>query len=345
MPRSTRGNLQELARKLGVAPSTVSRVLNGKAVEHRISEATRDRVLEAARESGVVVDHIARGLRLKTTETIGLIIPDISNPFFAALARQVERLAREKGYSVLLADSQERTDVEAESIQLMLGRRVDGLVIAPVGESAVHLHSLLSDGPPHVLVDRTFPESELPSVVVDNFEGARLAVEHLVESGHSAIACLQGVPDSSVNRDRVRGWQKGLLDAGLAPRPAWLAGDSQTIEGGRTATLHVLRQSPAPTAILALGNLIALGAMQALRDSGLRVPDDISLIAFDEQPWAALLKPALTTVAQPIDDIGERAMALLFSRLDGQAGMTTAGRVTLPVSLIKRESVSAPPAR
>lgn len=326
-----------------MAPSTVSRVLNGKAEAHRISSATRDRVLEAARESGVVVDHIARGLRLKTTETLGLIIPDISNPFFAALARRVERIAREKGYSVLLADSQERTDVEAESIQLMLGRRVDGLLIAPVGESSVHLTSLVGDTLPIVLVDRIFPEIDMPSVVVDNFEGARLAVEHLVESGHTSIACLQGLGNSSVNRDRVRGWQKGLLDAGLAPRPGLLVGDSHTIEGGKTAALQALAQSPRPTAMLALGNLIALGAMQALRESGLHVPGDLSLITFDEQPWAALLRPALTTVAQPIDDIGDRAMALLFSQLEPAPTVAATAHVTLPVSLIRRDSVSAPP--
>lgn len=344
MPSSPRGNLQELARKLGVAPSTVSRVLNGKAEQYRISTATRDRVLEAAKASGVVVDHIARGLRLKTTETIGLIIPDISNPFFASLARRVEHSAREKGYSVLMADSQERTDVEAESIQLMLGRRVDGLVIAPVGESSVHFSSLLQHGPPLVLVDRVFPDHVAASVVVDNFAGARMAVQHLAEAGHRAIACLQGVPESSVNRDRVRGYQKGLLDAGLVPRPAWLAGNSHTIEGGEAGAKQVLGQDEAPTAILALGNLIALGAMRAVRALGLRIPQDVSLVAFDEQPWAALLNPAVTTVAQPIEEIGDRAMSLLFAQMKAPESAEPS-RVTLPVSLISRDSVSAPPAR
>ena len=147
-----------------------------------------------------------------------------------------------------------------------------------------------------------------------------------------------------MNRDRVRGWQKGLLDAGLAPRPALLVGDSHTIEGGKNAALQALAQTPRPTAMLALGNLIALGAMQALRQADLHVPGDISLITFDEQPWAALLKPALTTVAQPIDDIGDRAMALLFSQLRPGPTIATPERITLPVSLIRRESVSAPPA-
>lgn len=344
MARVPRGNLQELAKKLGVAPSTVSRVLNGKAEQYRISIATRDRVLEAAKESGVVVDHIARGLRLKTTETIGLIIPDISNPFFSSLARRVEQMARQRGYSVLLADSQERTDVEAESIHLMLGRRVDGLVIAPVGESSVHFATLLQHGPPVVFVDRVFPDHPASCVMVDNFAGARIAVQHLVEAGHRSIACLQGVPASSVNRERVRGFQKGLLDAGLVPKLLWIAGDSHTIEGGEAAARKVMEQGERPTAVLALGNLIALGAMRAFRELGLQIPRDVSLITFDEQPWAALLNPAVTTVAQPITEIGEQAMSLLFAQLK-ESATNEPSRVTLPVSLISRDSVGAPPAQ
>lgn len=343
MPGSPRGNLKELAQQLGVAASTVSRVLNGKAEEFRISSATRDRVLEAAQEWGVVVDHVARGLRLKKTDTVGLVIPDVSNPFFAALARQVEHSARDKGYSVLLADSQERTDLEAESVQLMLSRRVDGLVIAPVGESSNHLQSLLSKGPPLVLVDRLLPDMEAATITADNFEGARMAVQELLDQGHKAIACLQGAGESSVNRDRVRGWQKALLDAGLPPRPEWLAGDNQTMDGGEAAARRILRQSPRPTAILALGSLIALGAMRAIQDRSLTIPDDVSLIAFDEQPWSTLLNPALTTIAQPVEAIGQNAMDRLFAQLNEGTGATS-GTLTLPVSLIPRASVGPPPA-
>ncbi len=336
---ASRQNLKTLAESLGLSPSTVSRVLSGNGERYRISEATRKRVLEAAEASGLVVNQLARGLRLQTTFTLGLVIPDISNPFFASLARQVERSARQRGFSVVLADSQESTEVEIELLRNMESRRVDGLVIAPVGVRCEHLSSLRSTGYPMVQVDRLFDEVASPMVCSDNPAGAKLAVEELVAHGHRRIACIQGLPESSANRERVRGYQEGLSAAGIEPDPGLLAGGDYESESGRLGAFRLMGLDEPPTALLTLGNMLALGAMQALREMGRRIPSDVSLITFDDQPWAELIDPPLTTVAQPLEDLGETAVKLLFEEMDRDEGVGMQ-RITLPVELVRRSSVS-----
>ena len=333
-------NLKDFAASLGVSISTVSRVLSGRAEQNRIAPATRELILEAARKQDVIVDQVGRGLRLQQTLTIGLVMPDIANPFFASFACLVEKAARAQGYTVLLCDSQECTAIEAELVRLLQARRVDGLILAPVGETYAHLLRLKADGTPIVLVDRVFPEWDVPSVVSDNFNGALLAVQHLVACGHRRIGCVQGLPGSYSNQERLRGYRAGLKEAGIQPAAALLRGSDFTAESGYRSALEFCRAAKCPTALLALGNLLALGTVRAIHECGLRVPQDISMVSFDEQPWAAFLSPSLTTVAQPVEALAEEAFARLLTAMRGEAAP---GRlpnvVTLPVRLICRESV------
>lgn len=335
--------LKHLAEATGLSVSTVSRVLSGKADAYRISTETQERVRQAAGSHGIVVNEVARGLRLRTTQTIGLIIPDISNPFFAALARHVEHLARAQGYSVLLADSQENTDVEAESVRLMRSRRVDGLVIAPVGLDSTRLRPPGAESLPLVLVDRIPSDYSGPGVTCDNKEAARMATRHLIDHGHRRIVCLQGLPGSSANQDRVLGYKQALKEAAIPVDESLIIGHDYAIETGREAVQRLFTHlSPAPTALLALGNLIALGALQALRSLQLSVPNQVSLVSFDEQPWAELIDPPLTTLSQPVEALAEKAMDLLFQQFQAGSALPTQ-RAHLPVSLISRNSVSHPP--
>ena len=338
-------NLSALAASLKLSPSTVSRVLSGQAERFRISPATRERVLAEAAKSGLVVNAVARGLRLRTTQTLGLVIPDVSNPFFAALARQIEHQARARGYSVLLADSQESVEVEAEAVRLMGGRRVDGLILAPVGTASRAALAPLATALPVVLVDRVLPGFAGPSVTADNFAGARDATRLLLARGHRRIGCLQGRPDSSVQEERLRGHQAALAEAGIALDPALLRGGLHAPDAGRSGIEAWFgARGVAPTAVLAFGNLLALGALQALRRLGLGVPEEVSLIAFDDQPWTELTAPPLTTVAQPVEALAEVAMQRLFERLQaGTEPAPGASSEVLPVYLIERESVAAPP--
>lgn len=334
-------NLKSLARHLGVSASTVSRVLAGRGDEFRISKITQDRVLHEAAAMGVRPDELARSLRLQSTRTLGLLIPDISNPFFAALARAVERRARTEGYTVLLADSQESTEVEAECVRMLSDRRIDGLILAPVGGESSHLQPLISAKLPLTQVDRVIPALKSACVVADNFAGARDAVRLLAEMGHRLIACLQGREDSSVIAERVRGYRAGLEEAGLRFEKKLLAGGEHSQAVARGHTLRLLDLQPRPTAILALSNLLALGAIEAVRGRGLVIPGDVSLIAFDEQPWAALLSPPLTTLAQPVEEMGTTAVDSLLAQIKPEPPRAKQPKTILPVRLIQRESASA----
>lgn len=333
-------NLKQLAQRLALSPSTVSRVLGGKGTDFRIGEATQARIHAAARSLGVTVNHQARGLRLRATQTLGLIAPDISNPFFAAFCRHAEQIARARGYSVLIADSQEQTDVERELVQLMLSRNVDGLIVAPVTGEGEHLAQLARGFRKVVLVDRVASTLRAPAVVLDNFGAAQAGVRLLARAGHRQIACLQGVPTSVADRERVRGYSAGLQALGLRAPRTWIAGGDYSIESGRMGTRQLLAHSRPPTAILALGNLLALGALEALRSSGRAVPDQMSLVSFDEQPWAASLSPSLTTIAQPIGEMARRAMDLLFHTLTRAARDAKPRRIVLPFQIIERESLA-----
>lgn len=345
MANLPREGLKHLAETTGLSVSTVSRVLSGKAAAYRISASTQARVHAAARQQGIVVNEVARGLRLRTTQTIGLIIPDVSNPFFAALARQVEHFARARGYSVLLADSQENPEVEAESVRLMRSRRVDGLVIAPVGIDTGRLRAPGAETLPQVLVDRLPAGYSGPGVTCDNRAAAQLAVQHLLEHGHRRIACLQGLPQASANEARVQGYREALTRAGLPFEPGLLIGHDYAIDTGHAAVKALFSKTEnRPTALLALGNLIALGALQALRALNLEVPDQVSMVSFDEQPWAEFIAPPLTTLSQPVETMAARAMELLFEQLQphssDEAGPKDTPPVVLPVALISRKSVA-----
>ncbi len=333
-------NLKAFALHLGMSASTVSRVLAGRGDEFRIAKVTQRRILEEASALGVRPNELARSLRLQSTRTLGLLIPDISNPFFAALARVVERQARAQGYTVLLADSQESVDVEAECLRTLVDRRIDGLIVAPVGGEAEHLQSIAAQLP-LTQVDRVFASLKSASVLADNYSGAREAVGYLVKRGHRHIACLQGKEDSSVIAERVRGYRAGLAEAGIRFRKEWLVGGEHSQVVARQQTLKLLHASLRPTAILALSNLLGVGVLEAVREKQLNIPDDLSLITFDEQPWASLLSPPLMTIAQPVEAMGVAAVDSLLAQIRPQKRKPKSSRVVLPVRLIERGSVAA----
>jgi LacI family transcriptional regulator len=331
-------SLKSLAASLGLSAATVSRVLSGQAERYRISAATRDRILATAQTSGLVVNHLARSLRLQRTLTVGLVIPDIANPFFALLAREIERSARRHGYSVLIADSEEDPAVEAQALALMLSRRVDGLILAPVGTRGPSVTLRALGQRPCVLVDRLLPELRLPAITSDHRRGAELAVAHLLGRGHRRIACVQGNPGTFANDERIAGWRAAMARAGLPCGAELVFGSGYSIAAGFAAACALLHGRERPSAVLALGNLLALGVLQAVRQERLTIPDDLSLVAFDDQPWASVMSPPLTIVAQPIEELGRQVLELLLERI-ATRGEAPPTRRTLPVRLIERDSV------
>ncbi len=334
--------LQGIADQLNLSVTTVSRVLNGKSDRYRISKETQDSVNKLAKELKYSPNQLARGLRLKRTNTIGYIIPDISNPFFASIAKSVEKFARKSGYSIILCDSEENTEIEENLIQLMIERKVDGLILSPVGLEITHLKNLIQKNVPVVLLDRYFPDLEIPFVTSDNYQGALEAVSLLIENNHSQIACIQGLKNTSPNNDRVKGYLDAHKKYGLTVDNNLIVGDSFGEENGYIETKLLLKRSKLPTAIFAVSNLISLGAIRAITEEGLKIPDDISMISFDDQPYSRFLSTPMTTVSQQSTQIGQIATKLLISQIESNKNIEQNG-IFLQTKLIIRDSVKKNP--
>jgi len=337
-PGNSSPTLQHIADRSGVSVSTISRVLSGQAGRYRISKKTEATVRALAKQVNFVPNQLARGLRLKKTLTIGLVIPDISNPFFAGVAQQVTLGTEKHGYSVILCDSQGSVELETNALALLQSRNVEGVVLCPVGQSAKHLMAFVDGGLPMVLVDRFFPDAPIPYVSSDNVAGAKEATEYLIANGHRRIICLQGLNGSSPNEFRLRGYKEALAKHHIAVDPSLLVGDSFSEQSGYIETKLLLRTQPDAQAIIAFSNLNALGAIRALVEDKRRIPDDMSIVSFDDPPYAPYLSPPMTTVAQSYSEMGAVAVKLLFDQIQFPRRQTKGG-ILLPTTLAARQSV------
>jgi LacI family transcriptional regulator len=338
MDPAATATLKTIAARVGTSVSTVSRVLGGQGERYRISSETAARIRAAAVELNFSPNLLAKGLRLRRTQTIGLVIPDISNPFFAAITRIVTVEARNRGYSLLLCDTQEDTAREVEAIALLQNRMIEGLIVLPVGQQGDHVAALAGGPLPVVLVDRYFPDVALPYVASDNRQGALIATRHLLERGHRRIACITGLPGTTPNEDRVGGYRAALAEAGVAADERLIVGGTFGSSTGYQEAKLLVSRFKDLTAILALSNLIGLGVLQALSEEGIGIPERISLISFDDQPYAAYLATPMTAVRQRNEEMGQLAVKLLFDRIQGRSAAHAEG-IILPAELITRRSV------
>ena len=288
--------LVTISKRTGFAISTVSRVLNGQAEKYRISRKTVELILAEARRCDYTPSLLAKGLRMKRTNTLGLLIPQVSNPYFADIASAIIREARSHGYTVMVVDTMENEENEQEGIRTMLSRRVDGIVAVPCGRTPDHLEKV-DRSVPVMLVDRSFERTSLPYVCTDNYRGGVEATRILLQRGHRRIACIQGVPHSMPNRRRVQGYLDALRQAGLQEE-AIITGDAFSLENGYRQTKLAVAGPDRPTAIFALSNTILLGAVKAIRESGLRIPEDISVV-FTERAAACVAKRAASKSGKP----------------------------------------------
>lgn len=328
--------LVSIAERSGCSISTVSRVLSGNAAKYRISQRTVARVTEEVKRCNYTPSLLAKGLRTNRTDTIGLLIPNIENSFFAGVAGVVIRESRNYNYKVVV-DTQEDERNEQDGLSALLARRVDGIVAAPCGSNAELFASVQEGGMPLVLIDRYLPDAGMLSyVTTDNYRGAVMATEYLLENGHRRIACIQGTPHSMPVRDRVRGFGDTLRAHGLGDRIV-VTGEDFSVQNGYLETKLALAREERPTAIFALSNLILLGVVKAVHESGLRIPDDISVVSFDDNMLFNYLDPAITCIGQPTDEIGTLAVKLLI-RAVREPGAAPS-HLHLPPSLIIRRSV------
>ncbi len=330
--------LKDIARKAKVSVSTVSRVVNRKSEGARISHKTEKLVLRPAAELNYRPNQLARGLRVKKTHTIGLIVPDISNPFFSYIIRSVQTKAHKLGYALVVCDTDENVALEVEHLHLLVSKGVDGLIVLPVGRKHLHLQPILHEHIPLVLVDRSFESLHTSSVVIDNFMGGFEATDHLIANGHKRIGIVQGIPDTYTNIGRVDGYKAALARHGIPLDLRLIAGKDFRRESGYAATKSLLRSTNRPTAIFATGDLLTLGALQAIEEEGLRIPQDISVVAFDDMDFAPFLVCPLTTVAQPKEHIGALAVELLIEQMKTPAKRLQK-RVVLKPKLVVRKSV------
>ncbi len=302
----------DVAQMANVSTATVSHVINNSRY---VSEETRQKVHAAIAALNYRGNGLARMLRSNQTQSIGLLISDIANPFFPDVVRGVEDVASAHGYSVILCNTDENADKERHYLDVLLDKRVDGFVVTPSGGNQEYFQELLTAGVPISFVDRWLPSIEVDTAMVNNVEEAHRAVTHLIDHGHRRIAVMVASLQSSAIMERVEGYHRALDDAGIPVQPAYVAESRSNIEAARTQAAVLLTQRPRPTAIFGTNNLVTIGCMHALVEQGLRCPEDVAVVGFDDFAWAGAFHPALTTVAQPSYALGQRATELLMQRL------------------------------
>lgn len=324
--------MRDVAELAGVGTMTVSRVINGNV---QVSEETRKRVFKAIEKLGYRPNQIARSLREQRSRQIGIIVPNLQDPFFAVCAQAVSLVAQEQGYSVNIAMSYESPEIEFNEAMIMLRRHTEGLVVIPSSGKVTQLTSPEFGAIPIISLDRPLDRRRFDSVVVENKNGARLGVRHLIAHGHRHIAYLGLSPDLYTISARSDGYREAMQEAGLRIKIRWGNGSAPEM----LVTLReLLGQKEAPSALFCGNNLTTRHALHALSELGVNIPEAVALIGFDDFETADLLRPALTVIRQPTTDMGRTGANLLFARLRAEGRQVPCEQIVLPVELIIRGS-------
>lgn len=332
MPKTV--TIQDVAQAAGTSVSTVSRVLTGSAA---VSPEKRRAVEAAIERLGFRPSHVARSLRTRTTHSISLLINDITNPFYSAVAKGVEAEATRHGYSVILGNTNEDPARELDYLRMLRDKQVDGAIFGPTGENAEAIRAI-ARRMPLVQVDRRLEDIEAPAVLADNEGGAYRAMRLLIGRGHSRIGVVAWDAPITTMVQRTAGCERALREAGLPLDPALFAAAPRFQPDEVPGTVHALLEAQRPTALFALNNQLGLGALRAIQDQGLCIPDDIALIVFDDLDLFTLTTPPISAVDQPAFEMGQRAIQFLLERI--QHGPERLSEVTmLPTQLILRGSV------
>jgi LacI family transcriptional regulator len=304
-----------VAREAGVSKQTVSRVLNNKG---EISAATRSKVLAIIERLGYRPSSLARGLATNKTMTLGLVVPDIGNPFFSEITRGADSAAHAAGYSLLLGNTFEDPEREADVLRTLEGKRVDGIVLCSSRLSDDQLDAFCAEQP-MILVNRQHTSANVGSVRVDDAAGATVVVRHLVQSGRTVIGFLSGPPKSHSGQERAKGYAAALAEAGRALDPTLNVNCPPYLEGGRQVALNLLAARPDVNALFCYNDLVAAGALQACTKLGRRVPEDVAVIGCDDIPLAEMVTPPLTTLHVSQQEMGASAVRLLLNKINGCA--------------------------
>lgn len=326
--------IRDVAKHAGVAPITVSRVINNAEY---VSQKTRARVEASIQELGYVPNMLGPSLRFKQTMTLALVITDITNPFWTTVARGVEDVAQSQGYSVILCNTDESEEKQEQYLNMLLRRRIDGILLVPACSSPEAIHLIQRQGIPLVILDRPVPDTAVDLVTADSEAGVYQLIQHLLAQGHTRITMLTGPKTVSTAVARADGYRRALADAGLPDSAVTIFWGSYTQDGGYQMTQKALQQTPRPTAMFAANNFVAVGMLQALREEGLRIPDDISIATIDDIPSSPIIEPFVTTATQPAREMGQQATRLLLGRVTGSR-TDEIQHIVLPTKLTIRAS-------
>ncbi len=328
--------IHDVAKRAGVAPITVSRVINQSGY---CSQDTRVRVEAAIAELEYVPNRLARSLRSKRTNTLALVITDITNPFFTTVARGVEDTASDADFTVVFCNTDESEVEEQKYLRVLLQQQVDGILLVPARSASRSVEMIQKQHTPVVVLDRKMPPHTAVDVVrCENVQGAFQLVKLLCDLGHRQIAVLSGPKTVSTARDRVTGYNHALSAAGLPKQPELIYYGAFTQNSGYTMAQQVLAIQPRPTAIFAANNLIGIGALKALQDAGLRVPEDVAMVGYDDLPANLVTFPFFTVAVQPAYDMARKATQLLLTRLNSGSVSAEFQEVVLPTEIIIRQS-------
>lgn len=306
--------IKDIAEKANVSISTVSRVLNNK---EDVNEDTRKQIKKIIDDLGYNPSGIARGLALNKTNTIGLIVPNITNPFFPEVAKGVETCAEKMGYSVILYDLDSNPDKEIKALNLMKKKQVDGVVLSFTSKNKKLINKNFDENLPIVQIDRKINGINCPSVLIDNFHSGYLSTNYLLKKGHVRIAHITGIKEITNTRERISGYKNALNDSNIEINKSYLVYGNQTILSGYKAMNKLLNLKTLPTAVFIANDLMAIGAYEAIFERGMSIPEDISIIGHDDINMASVIRPKLTTMVQPKYDMGVNAVNILIKLING----------------------------
>lgn len=322
--------IRDVAKRAGVSAATVSRVLNGRS---EVRSAARERVLSAVADLDYRPNRLARSLRRKATETVAMVVSDIENPHFAEAVRAAEDAVYQRGYRLLLCNSDESASKQQTYLDVLAAECVSGVIVAPSDPTDPGIKRLLDQSIPVVAFDRAVADPRADAVIGNNLDAARVATTHLIESGHSAIGLVSGPLDTTTGRDRLAGYEDAMRRAGLDTRFEF---GGFRMDEGEQATLRLADSTRGLSALVVANNLMAAGALKALRTRGLSIPDNVALVSIDEPFWVEFVDPPMTTMAQPIRVMATSAVELLFERIEGVR--TESRRLTFDFTLHIRAS-------
>lgn len=336
-----RPTIKDIAELAGVSIATVSYVINGS---RPVSAELAERVEQAIDELEYYPNEVARSLRGQRTSTVGLIVPDSANPFFAEIAKGVEDAGFEAGYTVVLCNSNLTLDRELAYLETLLSKQVDGVIIHPTTTRLEQVNLLIKNQIPVAILSRDAGDMDVDTFRIDNRQAGHDATEHLIDLGHQSIACIKPLSGTNPSAQRVDGYLEALANASIPMNAELLVQGDNTIQGGELATEQLINSNVPFTGIFACNDAMAIGAMRALREAGCSVPDDISVIGFDDIQLASYIQPALTTISNPKYELGSMAIRKLLDRIEGSLDPGPRS-FPLDTKLIRRSTTEAPSTR